>query len=231
MVARRLRYLERTADDPTLVSRLCETRGSLGRLCDYPTLSVEIAELRRACSSVPVASEDVDLPWENPGLRMRPLKRGPFGLADGLELVDLLGWLDELELVDGRVIRWDAAPPSAYWHPQAKAFLAFDGLSQPRPTRERTGAAGGRAVETFARWTGRPARRRGTLHVEVPIRWHRIGSCARLDYTSRKWGRRQAYTHETTTAPIVYRVGGARAPWVWVVCGGGFTLTTRGLVG
>jgi len=157
-----------------------------------------------------------------------PLRRGPVDLS-GAELASLCGYLERVELADGRVLRWEDGRAVAYWHPESCSLVAFHGIGRPRLRVERVG---GRAADAFERWTGRPQKRAGTLRVDVEDHWVRFGPAVSLNYYSTKWPRRgPRYEHATTTRPTVYRLGGVRPPWVWVVRGGGFTLTRNGLVG
>jgi len=233
--SRRVRELEQLAKTPEQLERhaLCEPEG-LGYVCGYPVLWSHTSRLRSLCSreDAPV-SDDLDLPWErNPGTPRTPLRgvlmrKGPINLA-GADLVDLLGTLDELALTTGAVVRW-ARRPAAYWHAETRSFVAIEGAARPRMQRFPTT---GKTADAFERWTGREQQRVGALDLKVRERWIRIAKVERLDYTSRKWSRHgTAYTHDTTTRPTLYRMGGDRPPWIWVVRGSGFTLTTRGLIG
>ena len=58
-----------------------------------------------------------------------------------------------------------------------------------------------------------------------------MGAATRIDYSSDKWGNRDEYTHGVTTGATLYRFGGPKPPWIWVLRGGGLTITTRGIIG
>lgn len=162
-------------------------------------------------------------------LPTRAIGRPPANLHDA-ELADLKGHVDRIVLDNGRELRWGPGEAKAYWHPESQSLVAFHGSD--RPSTRAGNQGGARAVDAFERWTGRRARRGGTMNVAVPERWVKVARSTVLDYFSTKWpGKGPRYTHDTTTRPTVYRMGGARPPWVWLVRGRGFNLTRNGLIG
>jgi hypothetical protein len=229
--SRRLRQLRELARDPSrlvLESGLCVAE--LEGACSFPALEDARRALGRGQVDLdqeePAAADDIDLPWENPS---RALKRPPLPSLDGAELTDLLGQALEVELASGHVLRWARGSNVLAWHPEARACVWFQGA---RAGRRKKAAPRGKAAETFGRWTGRRASGETTLCILARDAWRRIGTSTRLDYRSKKWPRRgPEYTHATTTRPTLYRMGGGKPPWVWVLKGGGLQLTKDGLIG
>lgn len=233
---RRLRALRKLGANARALggSSICEA--TIEGACQFPTLDRAAQELERARRAPGTqdrgsraAPDDLDLPWENPStpLRGRAVKRAPVQLH-GAELADLLGSALELELAKGVVIRWRKGTNILAWHPKARACVWIQG------GRRLDGTAKGDAKvrDAFRRWTGRKAKASELVKFRVRESWVSFGPCERFDYFSKKWPRcGPEYTHKTTTHPTLYRLGGTRPPWVWVLRGGGLQLTTRGLVG
>jgi hypothetical protein len=168
--------------------------------------------------------EDLDLPWENPG---RHLRRAPIGSLGDEQLAEL-GYLIEVE-VAGRVLRWRPGACVLLWSPRYRALVAIQGC-RPGPRRATPGT--GRAAAARRRWTGRDPDRERTIRVPgIRGVWSSLGRCVRTDYQSAKWGRSVPYTHDHGPGVRVYRYGGARPPWIWVIRGGQLRITADGIEG
>ena len=157
------------------------------------------------------------------------LKRAPLRLdsVDVAELGDVL----ELE-VAGLVLKWRRGQPFL-WDPRQKAIIILQGAKRGRALR--VDSADARAADAFRRFMGRVAKRERVDRMGKMSRgvWRKApGYADRYDYWSDKFDAKiREYTHPITSNVSVYRGGGPRPPWVWVIRGGSLNVTTRGIVG
>jgi len=217
---RRLRQLRSLVRAPSRIAGTLLYRPGESDL--YPTITRETERLEALAR--PRSEEDLDLPWENPG---RHLRRAPIGSLGDEQLAEL-GYLIEVE-VAGRVLRWRPGACVLLWSPRYRALVAIQGC-RPGPRRATPGT--GRAAAARRRWTGRDPDRERTIRVPgIRGVWSSLGRCVRTDYQSAKWGRSVPYTHDHGPGVRVYRYGGARPPWIWVIRGGQLRITADGIEG
>jgi hypothetical protein len=160
-------------------------------------------------------------------LPSRAMKQSPIRTLDGAELADL-GTMIEVQ-IRGTVIRWKAGKVPALWFPESQALIWFEGGARYGRRQDARGI-GGKAADARKRWSHRAPSQERTADVTTPRTWRTFGQADRVDYRSDKFDLVvREYTHETRAT--LYRSGGVKPPWIWVLKGPGFRLTTRGLIG
>lgn len=155
----------------------------------------------------------------------RVVKRAPISVAN-IHAADL-GKLLEVE-TDTHQIRWPKGKVTLYGDPKTHAAIGLEGGTRGSKTASN-GEIDPRVADLFERWTGRRVRnaRTDTAKFAGKPKWVSFGRINRVDYWSDKKGRKTEYTHDTDS--VLYRFGGAKPPWIWVIRG--MKITSRGFVG
>lgn len=171
-----------------------------------------------------------------PSLNGRKLQRSPVALAN-LQNATELGHVLEVGTGD-KLIRWDERKkPALLYNPKSKTLFWFYGPRIKETPRQKTNQVGP-AARTYGKWT---ANRRGAefeREAEIPDsvfrNVERLGNATMLAYRSDKFASRgnpSDYEHKFGKNVSLYKFGGSRPPWVFVVRGGRMTVTPRGIVG
>ncbi len=171
-----------------------------------------------------------------PTLSGRKLQRSPVALAN-LQNATELGHVLELE-TGCHVIRWDERKkPALLYNPKSKTLFWFYGPRIKETRRQKTNQVGP-AARTYGKWTGNRRGAEFEREAEIPDsvfeKVERIGNATMIAYRSDKFARRgnpSDYEHKFGKNVSLYKFGGSRPPWVFVVRGGRMTVTPRGIVG
>ena len=141
----------------------------------------------------------------------------------------------EVELCTGHVIRWRKRPV-LFWNKGGR----YLGLAEKwgAPTRTMSAETYAHIREEidphleklFKDFHGRnPRKTRSWIGIRMSGRWLSMGAVCRIDYASDKKGRRVQYTHKHGRGVKMYRIGSDRRA-IWIIKGGGLTVTARGIV-
>lgn len=154
----------------------------------------------------------------------RRLKHAPIRLQN----IDAGEFGDALELEGGgHRLRWKRGQPFL-WDPRQKALIILMGAK-----RRPGGYDDAKTADAYRRFMGREARRLATDRM-APMQhgvW-RSAPARRFDYWSDKFRRQnREYTHGFTSNVRVYRGGGSKPPWIFVLKGGSLNVTSQGIVG
>lgn len=157
----------------------------------------------------------------------KPIKRGPISLREvyAAELGELL----EVE-TDTHQIRWPRHRVILYGEPETHAAIGLEGARKGKKVAA-DGSIAPKVADLFERWSGRSVRhaRTDAAKASGKPQWRSFGRIYRFDYWSDKKGRQTEYTHDTDS--VLYRFGGIKPPWVWVIRGKGLRITMRGFIG
>ena len=122
--------------------------------------------------------------------------------------------------------------PKFFWEPVSRSLIIFQGGTRGRNRQAED--LDERAANVFERFMGRDVD--GEYTRTMPSIsggvWRRApGHADRFDYWSDKFDDDREYTHGITSAVRVYRGGGSKPPWIWVLRGGNLRITRRGIEG
>lgn len=154
------------------------------------------------------------------------LKRAPVNL-DGRDVGEFGRALD----VEAGGLRLTFKPRLPfYWEPRSKSLVIFQGGGR---TKNRVPGDVDPATErAFRAFMGRnPDREYQRTMPPVSGGVWRKANAERFDYWSDKFGDPENYTHGFTSNVSLYRGGGSKPPWIWVLRGGRLRVTKRGIEG
>lgn len=158
------------------------------------------------------------------------LKRAPAAI-DGHDTAELG---KALEVEAGGLRLQFAKRPHMYWDPRTSTLMWFQGGERSRARNPADVDA--KAAKAFEDFMGRDVERefQHTMPRMPNGVWRKVGRADRFDYWSDKFDEpppRREYTHGITSAVNLYRGGGPKPPWIWMLRGGKLRITRRGIEG
>lgn len=134
-----------------------------------------------------------------------------------------LGRVLEIE-VNGEVWTWPArAHVDLLWHEPTRSLIWWDATARiiaPAKSLET-------AAEKYEEFQRKAPRRAIGRRYDVKGAWELVGSAARIDYQSTKWGDRASYTHKLGKTAKLWKIGDRG----FCIQAARLRLTTRGIEG
>ncbi len=170
-----------------------------------------------------------------PTLMGKKLNRSPVALSS-LQNAAELGTVLEVE-AGGKRIKWnERKKPAMLYAPTSKTLFWYHGPVK-ESTRKKVNPEG-QAARLYSKWTGNRRTADYERNAEIPdstfSKVVKIGPARMIAYRSDKFagrGKPSDYEHELGPGVSLYKFGGTKPPWVFVLRGGRMTVTKRGIVG